>query len=138
MTIFILILHILGSATLFGIVLISIILVFRQGPLKPEHLHLLGLSKIIGPIAAGVQLLTGLYLYYQNPEEFRHNTLFWVKIALFVVDGLVAVLLVDREVRMLTARGGGPLRGRLPFFILANLVILLTIIAIGVILVENH
>lgn len=130
-----LILHVVGAAVLFAVVIGGIILAF-SGPITKEKIAVFKPLRYVGPIAAGWVLLTGLYLYFSEASEFQSNKLFWVKIGLFVLDGIVAVFLVDRKIALSEGKQDPQLiaKHKVGIWVLVNLLILTSIITIGVII----
>jgi len=135
MHLFVLILHVLGAAVLFGVVIIGLILIF-SGTISKDKLAIFKSIRYLGPISAGWLLLTGLYLYFSEPENFRDSKLFWAKISLFVIDGLIATFLVERKLAQSEAQQDTKIitSGKVGLWIVVNLLILTSIITIGVIL----
>ena len=133
-----LILHILGAGVLIGVVVFSVILNI-QGTLTSERLKIFQIIRNTGTYAAVVMVITGLVLYFQEPEEFKDNILFWVKIGLFVLDGIIAVLIIDRKVKNAIADQTGKSKStsNMTIWVLVNLVIIFTIVALGVLIVEH-
>ncbi|MEK7142803.1 MAG: hypothetical protein AAB785_01205 [Patescibacteria group bacterium] len=92
------ILHIIGAGVIIGVVVFSVLLNIKEGA-SQERLQIFQLVRTTGTFAAGWLLITGLVLYFQEPEEFKGNILFWVKMGLFVLDGLIAILIIDRKIK---------------------------------------
>lgn len=139
MDILLLTLHVIGAGVLIGIIAIAIALSFTK-EISLERAKIYQLFGKIGFIAGMVLLVTGVGLYLQEPDEFRNSTLFWVKIGLFIVDGIIATQIVDRKVRDAVAQRNGQLiiQNKVARWFWANLVILITIITIGVFLVVGE
>lgn len=133
----VLILHVLGAGVLIGIVVFSVILNI-QGILTPERMKIFQTIRNTGIYASAVQLITGIVLYFQEPEEFKESVFFWVKIGLFVLDGIIAVLVIDRKVKnALASQTGKPKPiSNMTIWTMVNLVILFAIVTLGVLLVE--
>src|SRR3990172_11063797 len=93
-----LILHIVGAGVIIGVVVFSVLLNIKEG-VSQERLKIFQMVRLTGTIAAGWLLATGLVLYFQEADELKGNILFWIKIGLFVLDGLIAVLLIDRKIK---------------------------------------
>lgn len=136
MHILLVILHIVGAGVLVGVVVFSLII--SRKALSPELQKIAVMMRNLGTAGAAWQLVTGLVLYFEEPEEFRESAIFWVKIGLFVLDGLVAVLIIDRKIKSASQQGQPASIPGLPLWALVNLVILLSIIVLGVLLVEAH
>ena len=93
-----LILHIIGAGVIIGVVVFSILLNINER-VSEERLKIFQMVRLTGTIAAGWLLATGLVLYFQEAEELKSNILFWIKMGLFVLDGIIAVLIIDRKVK---------------------------------------
>lgn len=136
---FVLILHVIGTGVFIGIVVFSFLLSLKK-PITQESLRIFQTMARLGPVAAVLQILTGIYLFFQDPGEFKESVLFWVKMAIFVISGLIALLIVDRRVKRALAEQGGQVThvGNLSFWTFVNLVFILTIVALGVIIAKQH
>lgn len=134
MTELILILHVLGAGLIIGIIFFSVILTFRPH-LPPEKLSMLRWIGRFGMAASIWQLLTGIYLTSTEWSEFRDSRLFWVKMGLYVLEGIIAGLLIERRVKHASQENTG--RGFGLTFLLWS-VIILGIVIIGVLLVEGQ
>ena len=133
-----LILHVLGAGVLIGVVVFSVSLNIQKS-VTPERIKMFLKIRNTGTYAAALMLVTGLVLYFQEPEEFNESVLFWVKIGLFVVDGIIAVLIIDRKAKNAIATNAGkpaPI-SNMTIWVLANLVIIFTIVTLGVMIVEK-
>lgn len=129
-------LHILGAGVLIGITVFSVMLTIKK-PIVFESIKMMHLMHKLGPIAAGALLLTGIYLVSQNPEGLKGNPIFLAKIGLFVLDGLIAGVVINRKINYLATQNNSQVvadDSSLYFLTLANLVILTAIVALGVML----
>jgi uncharacterized membrane protein len=132
----ILIIHVFGAGMIIGVVLISLATVLKK-PFSIESLGFISYIHKLGTIAAAVMLVTGLYLFFSEPEKFAANPVFWIKIVLYVCDGVVSGMLLKRKiVRLEKSKQSGSARG-LTNIILVSVVIILLIASLGVILVES-
>ena len=129
----VLILHVLGSGVVFGVVFFSVFLVVKPGwsQGRLSHLHFVGR---FGMWASGWQVATGVYLAGIEWSEFSSNTLFWTKMALYLIEGTLAGLLIEKKIK-------GPRAGAKPsglsVSILSQMILIVLIIGIGVLLVER-
>lgn len=131
-------LHILGAGVMIGIVVFSVVLNI-QGTVTPERLKIFQTIRNTGIYAAIWLVITGLVLFFQEPEEFKRNVLFWVKMGLFVLDGIIAVLVIDRKTKNALAnqtRRPVPI-SNMTVWALVNLAILFTIVTLGVMIAEH-
>ncbi len=136
---FVLLLHIIGAGILLGVVLFSLALSIR-GSLTLERLKIIKLIRVFGPFGAGFLVLTGLYLYFTEADQLQENFLFWIKIALFLIDGTLALMVINRKIAFALAeqeKGGAVRENKLSFWILINTVFILTIISLGVVIAER-
>lgn len=135
----VLILHILGAGVLLGLVVLSAVIVFLNG-LSEAMLKILEKTRWLGPGFSLWMLLTGAALYSFEPEEFRQSKIFWTKIGLYVVEGLVAALVIDAKIKREKAAGVDVVstakKLRWAYVVHASLII--AIIALAVIMVETH
>lgn len=138
MDILLLILHVISAGVLVGIVTLAIVLSFAK-EITLERAKIYQLIGKIGFFAAGLVLISGIGLYLQEPDEFNKNIFFWVKIGLFVVDGIIATQIVDRKVKDAVLKKNGQLinQNKVTRWFWANLIIIISIITIGVFLVES-
>lgn len=131
-------LHVVSAGVLIGIIVIAIAFSFVK-EVSLERAKIYQLFGKIGFIAAMLVLVSGVGLYLQEPEKFNGSTIFWVKIALFLIDGAIATQIVDRKLRDAVAQKNGQLivQNKVARWFWINLIILITIITIGIFLVEN-
>ncbi len=128
----ILILHVLGAGLVLGVVFLSVFLTLK--PLNPEKLGHLGFIGRFGMWGSIWQLLTGLILTANDWEELGEKPIFWVKMGLYVVEGTLASMVIDRQAKR--AVGGQPAKG-LGTTLLLQAVLIIGIIALGVLLVGD-
>lgn len=130
-------LHVLGAGVVVGIVVISFFSVLR--PLSATMLDRIGYIGKFGMWASVWQLATGIGLYALEPEEFNSNRLFWVKLALYVIEGtLAATLLVrkSREAGAQIAKGQKPTNS-LAVILTLHALLIIAIVGAGVFLVSG-
>src|SRR3990170_5958969 len=96
----IIILHLLGAGILIGLVVITALLAFKKS-FSLQTLAVLNQVKWLGPFFSGLQLVTGLFLYWEDRDELNDNPLFSTKIGLYVIEGTLAGLVIDRRVAQL-------------------------------------
>ncbi len=134
----ILILHVIGAAFIIGAVLFSLILLLRKPFLKAN----LGLAKFIDRFASvvvGIQLLTGLYLYFSEPENFKNNKLFWIKMGLFILSGIVSGGAMKMKMKKIAMSANGETVdvSSAKTLAWAALLIVLAMAILGVVIAEN-
>lgn len=130
-----LILHIIGAGVLVGMIAVALMIIFSKTVIV-DRWKLFGMFGRLGMIAAGWQLLTGIGLYLLEPDNFKSSTLFWVKIGLFVLDGIIATQIVDRRVRSVSTNKESASAGILSTAYLANFLIISAIITLGVLIAD--
>lgn len=133
----VLILHVIGAIGIVGSSFVSLF-VLSKSTIPRENLKLLErIWKLVGP-SIGIQLLTGIYLASYEWDEFGRNPLFWTKIILFVLTGVIGGGVVQSRMKAGLAQTGDtvtlPGIGR---WALASFLIFVAIVSIGVILVES-
>ena len=133
---FLLILHVIGAGTIIGVIMIALVLSFKKT--IPTHLATsLPFIFMFGTIASIWQLLTGIGLYLGEPEEFKDSRVFWVKLIAYVISGVIASTVIKRKLKGLsTATMPVQRNAGFTFWIVLFSLIILTIVACGVILVE--
>lgn len=131
-----LILHIIGAGVMIGVIVVALMVAFSKTAIEGRW-KLFEYFGRLGMAAAIWQVVTGMGLFILEPEDFKINTLFWVKMGLFVLDGLIATQIVDRRVRAVLSKGQAKLSASVlstPF--LANFLILALIITLGVFIAD--
>ena len=118
-----LILHIIGAGVIIGVVVFSILLNIKEG-VSQERLKIFQMVRLVGTIAAGWLLATGLVLYFQEAEELKGNILFWIKMGLFVLDGIIAVLIIDQKIKKAPVPN-------LTVWVIINAIVLFAIVVLG-------
>lgn len=96
----VIIFHLLGAGTLIGLVVVTALLAFKKS-FSLQTLAVLNQIKWLGPVVSGTMLLSGFYLYWEDRDELNDNPLFWVKIALYIIEGSLAGLVIDQRVGQL-------------------------------------
>lgn len=132
-------LHIIGSGIMLGVVFTSLIIVFKK-TLSQESIGILKRIRLFGTIGAVWQVITGLILFFQEKGEFIESTIFWVKMGLFVLDGVFAVLIIGSKIKKAEAQAKGQTLdvSGVPLWAMVSLVIILTIIILGVFLTGTN
>ena len=92
---FVLLLHLLGAGVMIGIGFFSLYLVWRS-PIETFKMKALETIRGAGFGVAVWQLLTGLHLtiYGGHWELLRTSWLFWLKMAVFLADGILAEIVI--------------------------------------------
>lgn len=131
----VLILHVIGAGVVLGVVVVSVVIGLWPN-IPAERLALLKIIRRIGTTAVGWQIATGLLLAVQDGRDILDNNVFWTKMGLFAVDGVVSGSLVKAKIDDLLGRGtaNAPLRGSARLLLLTSVVTVLFVITFGVLL----
>lgn len=89
--------HVLGAGVLVGAVLTSVLAISRQD-FSGATLKAFGVIKDLIPKAVIVQVLTGAYLLYLEWDELAMDYVFWAKMGLFIVSGILANGVLNKRV----------------------------------------
>lgn len=136
---FVLILHVLGAGLVLGIVILSVAAVIKP-PMTPRALDRLEFIGRFGLWGSAWQFLTGAILFLQERGEFNHNPVFWTKIGLYVVEGILASQLLQRQARTTTmalANGQTVTAGGLRAVLWAHAGLIIAIAVLGIWLVSG-
>jgi len=133
-----LIIHAIGGAIIVGSSFVSLlILINNRIPLENLKLEE-RISKFVGPVL-GIQLLTGLYLGISEWDEHGKNPLFWTKLILFIIVGVIARVVTEK--RVASALKKGDVYASMPEvknWAWISFLLLALILIFGVVLVESH
>ena len=130
-------LHVVGAGIMLGVVFFAFLTALKK-TLDQSQLAVLKNFYIFGTVGAIWQIITGIILYLQEDGEFKDSKIFWTKIGLFVLDGIVAVLVVDRKIKSVEAGSKGEIDfGNTYLWTLLSLLIIISIITLGVFLTEG-
>lgn len=93
---------------------------------------------VFGTVAAIWQTVTGLILYFGEGDEFKDSKIFWIKIGLFILDGIIALLIIDRRIKTIESKSKGEVNLQNTFlWNLLSVLIVISIITLGVFLTEG-
>lgn len=138
MHLFILTLHILGAGILIGLVVITFLIAFRLD-FSTRSLDFLNKIKYLGPGISTLQFATGAYLYWVERDEFNENRLFWAKIIVYLIEGSLAGLIIDRKVKQAKAKGDDPkLLSTLRWLYAVHALLIIVITVIGVVIANGE
>ncbi len=135
MSLFVLILHVIGASILLGTSIVSIVIVFTK-TLTKDLLQFIKLVKALVPAAAIAQLITGMYLFMAERKEYEGLWQFSLKLALYFASGILGSIILQKKIRTY-ADGYAPHAKMIKLLMAIDLVILLAISTIGVWLVEK-
>lgn len=135
MEITLLILHILGAGLLIGLVVITTIIVFMRD-LSDGMLRTLLKVRWLGLAGSVWQLVTGGALYYLEREELNDSKIFWTKLGLYVLEGIIISLVIDRKIKRERASGSDVVAAtkKLRFAFLFHALLIIAIVILGVLL----
>lgn len=131
-------LHVLGACVVLGMTVVSVIMTYKDS-LTLEGLKLFMKVRMVGGMAVGAQVLTGLGLVFQEPEEFGKSPIFWIKMAVFVLDGIIAVGIIKKRATEISKSQSGEAlqKSKLGTFALVNLVAMIVVVSLGVYLANS-
>src|SRR3989344_1481674 len=133
----VLVLHVIGAGLMLGTVFFAFIIALKK-VLDPSKLSLLKNIFVFGTIGAIWQTITGIILYFQEKDEFEDSKIFLVKIVLFILDGIVALLIIDRRIKAIEAKSKGEINLEKTYlWNLLSLLIIVSVITLGVFLTEG-
>lgn len=133
----VMVLHVIGAGLMFGVVFFAFLIVLEKN-LDQSRLAVLKKIYVYGTVAAIWQAVTGVILYFQEDGEFKDSKIFWVKIGLFLLDGIVAVGIIDRKIKMIESQSKGNVDLKNTYlWNLFSLLIIISIITLGVFLTEG-
>jgi uncharacterized membrane protein len=132
------ILHVFAAGIMLGLVMISVALALRKD-FSAQMLSVMQKSRWLGPLASVLVFLSGAIMYSLEPDEFRTNWIFWIKMGLYFAEALIAAAVIDSQVREIVA-GHSPAQRlrKLKGWYLVHAVLLLTITALGVMLTTSR
>lgn len=129
----VLILHVLGAGVLVGYLFYAVLLTVKT-PLEPVRAATLRWLTRFPIYVSGFQFITGLILSAQDWTSLKSSAVFWTKIALYMVEGVLAGSLIDRKIK---AAAAGTTQRSLPILVLIHTILIVAIVGLGVILVEQ-
>lgn len=129
---FTVLLHILGAAVLIGVVFFSLTLSIEK-PLTTERLRMIKYLRPFGMYAAIWELITGIHLASADWDAFNHNPIFWSKMVLFLVDGVLAERIIKRKIELLEAKAAGEVAVKhdLLLWTWISVLVILTVVILG-------
>lgn len=130
-------LHVIGAGLMLGVVFFAFLIALKK-TLDPSKLSVLKNIYVFGTVAAIWQAVTGVILYFQEDGAFRDSKIFWLKIGLFIFDGIIAMLVIDRKIKMVESESKGEVDLKNTYlWNLLSLLIIISIITLGVFLTEG-
>ena len=135
MQFFTLLLHVIGASILLGTSITAVYFVFVK-TLTKDMMKFISMIKSLVPGAAIAQLITGLILFMGDRKEFEGVWQFSLKLALFIVSGVLGSVILRRKERTFREGNDGNTK-ILKILMVLDVSILLAISTIGVWLVEK-
>lgn len=125
------IVHVTTAGALLGLVGASIVYTFAK-ELRTDEVKRFKLIRHAGTGVVGLTLISGLALAVLRPEAWQ-NPFLWVKLALIVLDGIIAETIIVKRTMLLEATAGDNTISlkTLQFWSIANAVVVTTIIVLG-------
>ncbi len=94
--------HVIGAGIIIGIVFLSLAIALKPN-LQVEDIKWLQYIRSFGMAGALLLLITGVYLAVEHWEHVGKNPLFWAKMTLFVVDGIIAERVIAVKMKRILA-----------------------------------
>jgi hypothetical protein len=136
---FLLILHVLGAGIVIGVAALAFAAVVKP-PFTQISLDRMAFVGRFGMWGSIWQFLSGAALMGLEWEELGRSPLIWTKIVLWAVEGFLASTIVSRQVKRISgalAQNQQPPSAGLSTTLLANLLLIITIAALGVVVVSG-
>lgn len=129
----ILILHVLGAGLVLGVSFFCAVLMYRKEWTSEQLDRFVYIGKF-GKWFSVWQFLTGIILASNEWSEFKESKIFWIKMGLYLVEGALAGVLIEKRAKSLQA---GRAQKGFASGLLVQLFLILLIISLGVLLVEG-
>ncbi len=126
-------LHVIGAGLILGVVLLSLFAAFRK-TWSPERIATLHFIGSFGKWASVWQLLTGIGLASGEWDELGSSPIFWTKMVLYVLEGALAGMLIERRAKQLEV--GAETSGFMTI-LLVHAILIIGIVVLGVFLVAG-
>ena len=133
--ILVLIAHVLGAGILIGGTVFSMYLISSKQASSSVLKYIESFGEIM-KFAALAQLITGVILVSAEFSKFKSNRLFWIKMILYVMSGILAGGITRKNVIELQKQAN-PNLAQLRKLMYVESLILILIVSIGVFLVES-
>lgn len=135
MKLFILVLHVIGASVLLGTSITAVYFVFVH-TLTKDMMKFITMVRSLVPTAAIAQLITGMLLFMGERKEFEGLWQFSLKLALYVLSGVLGGIILKRK--SITYREGNEGHTTaLKWLMVLDVVLLLGISGLGVWIVEK-
>lgn len=131
------VLHVIGACLVLGVVVVAALIVFKK-EFGPASLAVLRQFRWLGPVGSAAQFITGAALYWQNRDTLSHSTTFWIKIGLYVAEGLLASLVIDAKLKRTQAPDQVAAVRRMRWLYALHVVLILAIVVLGVVVAETQ
>jgi uncharacterized membrane protein len=132
-----LILHVLGACIIFGMVVASTI-VARQKDFSLTQLAVYAKLRFFGGMTVGIQMITGVLLAAFEPDNFLNNPVFWVKMVVFLIDGIIAGGIIRRRIMQVQEKNDEQAlrNSKLPMLSVLNLISMIIVVTLGVVIAQ--
>lgn len=131
------VIHVLLAALIFGMVFYSFILVFKTDLGKKEMVIFRSIAKY-GAFLVSTQLLVGVAIVLQEPEDFKNNPLLFAKVGLFIVAGLIYGIFIEKNAKRLESKErNDKIAKNFKMALATSVIVYGLIIILGVVLAET-
>jgi len=131
--------HVIGAGVLIGLVVISTLIVFIPD-LSESMLKVLERVRWLGPAASAWQFITGAGLYWLERDELSDSTLFWTKLGLYALEGVIASMVIDGKIKRERAKGADVVAAvkKMRAIYVVHALLIVSIAVLGVYLAKAH
>lgn len=127
---FILLLHIIGAGILIGVAVFSLVLSVSKS-LTKERLQTIALIRQFGTYSVVLLFLSGVYLAWRHFGGWPTTLRFWTKMALIVVDGILAQVVIKQKINRAINEDEETFRNNLPIWTAISALIIFMIVTLG-------
>ena len=131
--IFILTLHVLGAGLVLGVSFFCVMLMYRKEWSTEQLARFVYIGKF-GKWFSGLQFLTGIILVINEWDEFKESKIFWIKMGLYLFEGIFAGFLIEKKAKSLQT---GASQKSYTIGLASQFLLILIIMSLGVFLVEG-
>lgn len=126
-------LHVLGACLVLGMMVASVVMT-RKNILTLQNVKAFGLMGQLGGLGVSAQFITGIALVWQEPDKFLNSWIFWVKMVVIVVAGIVSTQIIKKRALQAAKNQDADAlaNSKLGTFAIVNLVAAIAVVCIGV------
>lgn len=125
-------LHLLGAGVMIGIIFFSLVLSIKK-PLEVEDFRRLNFIRHFGIFVVFFMLITGLHLVQNDFDYYKANSIFWTKMGLIIVDGLIAERIIKAKMELVMKSGivDDNTRRTLPIWAWISTLVIFSVVTLG-------